>query len=41
MPVPVMARWLLESGIAATLAANVGHGLGHGRPVRRWPRGLR
>lgn len=25
-----MARWLLGLGIAATLAANVTHGLGHG-----------
>jgi hypothetical protein len=29
-PVPVPARWLLGLGIAATLAANVAHGLGHG-----------
>jgi uncharacterized protein DUF2637 len=29
-PVPVLARWLLGLGIAATLAANVAHGLGHG-----------
>jgi hypothetical protein len=28
--VPVLARWLLGLGIAATLAANVAHGLGHG-----------
>jgi hypothetical protein len=28
--VPVPARWLLSLGIAATLAANVAHGLGHG-----------
>jgi hypothetical protein len=39
-PVPVLARWLLGLGIAATLAANVAHGLGHG-PVRAavaaWP----
>ena len=29
-PVPRLARWLLGLGIAATLAANVAHGLGHG-----------
>jgi hypothetical protein len=29
-PVPTLARWLLGLGIAATLAANVAHGLGHG-----------
>ena len=29
-PIPVLARWLLGLGIAATLAANVAHGLGHG-----------
>jgi len=29
--VPPLARWLLGLGIAATLAANVAHGLGHGR----------
>ena len=29
-PVPALARWLLGVGIAATLAANVAHGLGHG-----------
>ena len=29
-PVPALARWLLGLGIAATLAANVAHGLGHG-----------
>ena len=28
--VPAFARWLLGLGIAATLAANVAHGLGHG-----------
>jgi hypothetical protein len=27
MPVPTLAQWLLGLGIAATLAANVGHGL--------------
>jgi hypothetical protein len=34
MPVPALARWLPGLGIAATLAANVAHGLGHG-PGRR------
>jgi hypothetical protein len=29
-PVPALARWLLGLGIAATLSANVAHGLGHG-----------
>jgi hypothetical protein len=29
-PVPALARWLLGPGIAATLAANVAHGLNHG-----------
>ena len=29
-PVPALSRWLLGLGIAATLAANVAHGLGHG-----------
>ena len=29
-PVPALARWLLGLGIAATLAANVAHGLGAG-----------
>lgn len=28
--VPSLARWLLGLGIAATLAANTAHGLGHG-----------
>jgi hypothetical protein len=39
-PVPGLARWLLGLGIAATLAANVAHGLGHGpvgAPVAAWP----
>jgi hypothetical protein len=39
-PVPVLARWLLGSGVAATLAANVAHGLGHGltgAAVAAWP----
>src|SRR5215471_10051427 len=40
MPVPALARWLLGLGIAATLAANVAHGLGHGpvgAAVGAWP----
>jgi hypothetical protein len=40
MPVPSLARWLLGLGIAATLAANVTHGLGHGligAVVGAWP----
>lgn len=39
-PVPVLARWLPGLGIAATLAANVAHGLGHGpigAAVAAWP----
>jgi hypothetical protein len=39
-PVPGLARWLLALGIAATLAANVAHGLGHGpvgAAVAAWP----
>ena len=39
-PVPALARWLLGLGIAATLAANVAHGLGHGligASVAAWP----
>jgi hypothetical protein len=38
--VPPLARWLLGLGIAATLAANVAHGLGHGpigSAVAAWP----
>jgi hypothetical protein len=38
--VPVLARWLLGLGIAATLAANVAHGLGDGpigAAVAAWP----
>jgi hypothetical protein len=37
---PPLARWLLALGIAATLAANVAHGLGHGPSgalVAAWP----
>ena len=40
LPVPALARWLLGVGIAATLAANVVHGLGHGPAgavVAAWP----
>jgi hypothetical protein len=40
VPVPSLARWLLGLGIAATLAANVTHGLGHGligAAVGAWP----
>jgi hypothetical protein len=36
----MLARWLLGLGIAATLAANVAHGLGHGligAAVAAWP----
>jgi Protein of unknown function (DUF2637) len=39
-PVPMLARWLLGLGIAATLAANVARGLGHGlmgAAVAAWP----
>jgi hypothetical protein len=38
--VPVLARWLLGLGIAATLAANAAHGLDHGpigALVAAWP----
>ena len=38
--VPALARWLLGLGIAATLAANVAYGLGHGpvgAAVAAWP----
>jgi hypothetical protein len=40
VPVPGLARCLLGLGIAATLAANVAHGLGHGlvgAAVAAWP----
>jgi hypothetical protein len=40
VPVPALARWLLGLGIAATLAANVTHGIGHGPVgaiVSSWP----
>jgi hypothetical protein len=39
-PVPALARWLLGLGIAATLTANVAHGLGGGligAAVAAWP----
>jgi hypothetical protein len=39
-PLPALARWLLGLGIAATLAANVAHGLGRGvagAAVAAWP----
>jgi hypothetical protein len=39
-PIPGLARWLLAIGIAATLAGNVAHGLGHGligAAVAAWP----
>jgi hypothetical protein len=39
-PVPALARWLLGLGVAATLAVNVAHGLGHGligAVVAAWP----
>jgi Protein of unknown function (DUF2637) len=37
--VPALARWLVGLGIAATLAANVAHGLGHAWRVRQVPHG--
>jgi hypothetical protein len=40
VPSPALARWLLGSGIIATLSANVAHGLGHGiigAAVAAWP----
>jgi hypothetical protein len=40
-PVPALARWPLGLGIAATLATNVVHGLGHGLPGAVVVRGLR
>jgi hypothetical protein len=39
--VPALARWLLDLGIIATLAANVAHGLGHGISAHWWPRAQR
>ena len=39
--VPGLARWLLGLGIAATLAANVAHGLGTACSARRSPPGRR
>jgi hypothetical protein len=38
--VPALGRWLLGLGVAAPLAANVAHGLGHGlagAAVAAWP----
>jgi hypothetical protein len=38
--VPASARWLLGLGVAAPLAANVAHGLGHGlagAAIAAWP----
>ena len=40
MPITVLARWPLGVGIAATLAANIAHGRGHGlagAAVAAWP----
>ena len=40
VPVPALAQLLLGLGVAATLAANVAHGLGHGpvgAAVAAWP----
>ena len=39
-PVPPLARWCLGTGIAATISANLAHGLGHGpigALVSAWP----
>lgn len=39
-PVPPLARWCLGAGIAATVGANLAHGLGHGpigALVSAWP----
>jgi hypothetical protein len=39
-PVPALAWWCLGAGIAATICANVAHGLGHGPVgalVSAWP----
>ena len=39
-PVPPLARWCLGAGIAATIGANLAHGLGHGpigALVSGWP----
>ena len=40
MPVPSLARWCRGAGIAATIGANLAHGLGHGpigALVSAWP----
>ena len=42
LPAPVLARWLLGAGIAATLAANIAAGLAYGPVgalVAAWPAG--
>ena len=39
-PVPPLARWCLGAGIAATIGANLAHGIGHGpigALVSAWP----
>src|SRR3984885_12197043 len=39
-PAPPLARWCLGAGIAATIGANLAHGLGHGpigALVSAWP----
>jgi Protein of unknown function (DUF2637) len=39
-PVPSLARWCLGASIAATIGANLAHGLGHGpigALVSAWP----
>ena len=39
-PVPPLARWCLGAGVAATIGANLAHGLGHGpigALVSTWP----
>jgi hypothetical protein len=39
-PAPALARWCLGAGIAATIGANLAHGLGHGpigALVSAWP----
>jgi hypothetical protein len=40
LPAPPLARWCLGAGIAATIGANLAHGLGHGpigALVSAWP----
>ena len=39
-PAPLLARWCLGAGVAATIGANLAHGLGHGpigALVSAWP----